>query len=138
MAASGGQKFALDLSMWAKKGKINLDAVVRKVVLDLGTRIIMRSPVRTGRFRGNWQYGESVRPKGTVLTVDKSGALVIAKLQAGLRPQAAGKVHWLTNNLPYAQALEYGHSKQAPSGMVGVSIVEYQTIVRDAAKAVHR
>ena len=28
---------------------------------------------------------------------------------------------YLTNKLPYAQALEYGHSQQAPSGMVRVS-----------------
>ena len=28
---------------------------------------------------------------------------------------------YLTNKLPYAQALEYGHSAQAPNGMVRVS-----------------
>jgi len=59
-------KFAADITDWVKKEKGNLDKVVRKIVLDLGTRIIMRSPVRTGRFRANWQYGLTIRPSGVV------------------------------------------------------------------------
>ena len=29
---------------------------------------------------------------------------------------------YISNNLPYIRALEYGHSKQAPNGMVGTTI----------------
>ena len=135
--------FALDLARFATKAKGNMDKVVRKVVLDLSTRIVLRSPVRTGRFRANWQYGETVMPRGSTQTavpsgvpagsilgglltelrsrsiVDKSGNATLRKIRAGVKPEAAGKVHWLANNLPYAQPLEYGHSKQAPAGMVG-------------------
>lgn len=136
---SSGRQFALDLSKWVAKAKGNMDGVVAKVMLDLGTRIILRSPVRTGRFRANWQYGLSNRPTGTIIEVDKNGTATVRKLigSVGVK-DAAGKIHWLTNNLPYAQRLEYGWSKQAPSGMVGVSIVEYQQIVINAVKAVKR
>jgi|SRR5690242_11445466 len=130
-------KFALDLTALTVKYKGRLDAVVRKVVLDLGTRIILRSPVKTGRFRANWQYGLGAPPEGTTLEVDKSGAATLRTLTRSVVQQdAAGKIHWLTNNLPYAVRLEYGWSKQAPAGMVGVTVREYQRVVRDAAKAV--
>lgn len=150
---SDGKQFALDLSAWVKKAKGNMDGVVRKVVLDLGTRIVMRSPVGDGshwksppppgyiggRFRANWQYGEATRPAGTLLAIDPKGNSTVTKLVAGVKPDAAGKIHWLTNNLPYAQRLEYGWSKrQAPAGMVGITVTEYQTIVRNAVAAVRK
>jgi hypothetical protein len=48
-------------------------------------------------------------------------------------------VHFLTNNLPYALRLEYGWSKnQAPAGMVGLAVAEFQSIVRDAAAEVNK
>jgi hypothetical protein len=30
---------------------------------------------------------------------------------------------WLFNNVPYIEALEMGHSKQAPAGMLKIAIV---------------
>ena len=142
-------KFVVDLSKWVAKAKGNMDQVVRKVVLDLGTRLVLRSPVGDatywlhpapkgyvgGQFRANWQYGETVMPRGTLNTVDTRGSKTIAAIGARLKPGAAGKVHWLVNNLPYAQRIENGWSKrQAPSGVVGVTVVEYQSIVRRAVR----
>lgn len=130
--------FVLKIGAFVRKAKGNLNAVGRKVVLDLGTRVILRSPVKTGRFRANWQYGESARPRGVLIDVDKNGTATIRKLTGAVGPEAMGKVHWLTNNLPYARRLEDGWSKQAPIGMVGVTVVEYQAIVRDAAREINR
>jgi hypothetical protein len=53
-----------------------------------------------------------------------------------LPKDAAGKVHYITNNLPYAWRLEHGHSKQAPAGMVGLTVVEFAGIVDKAANDV--
>jgi hypothetical protein len=39
---------------------------------------------------------------------------------------------WLMNNLPYAQPLEYGHSSQAPAGMVRISVIEVQMFISKA------
>lgn len=154
MAAGGTpQQFALDISNFVKKAKGNMHAVVRDIVLDVGTRIVMRSPVGDashwqspppkgyigGRFRANWQYGEGVRPQGTLIAIDPKGNATVVRILAGIKPDAAGKIHWLTNNLPYAQRLEYGWSKrQAPAGMVGITVTEYQTVVRNAAAAVNK
>jgi hypothetical protein len=140
-------KFVVDLSAFVKKAKGNMDKVVRKVVIDIGTRIVMRSPVGDGtlwknpppkgyiggRFRANWQYGEAVRPKGTRPDIDRSGAVSLRRI-AKIAPQASGKVHYITNNLPYAMRLETGWSKQAPGGMVGLAVKEFAAIVAKAAK----
>src|SRR5712672_706393 len=143
--------FALNLSKFVAKAKGNADAAVRKIVLDIGTRIIMRSPVGDasywkspppkgytgGHFRANWQYGAGVIPGGVLAGVDAHGGPTIGKIAAKIPFVATGMVHYLTNNLPYAQRLEYGWSRQAPHGMVGVTMVEFQTIVRNAARTVH-
>ena len=61
----------------------------------------------------------------------------LANPQGTLIPQipakAAGTVHVWINNLPYAQRLEDGWSKQAPSGMVGLAVREFRSIVESAA-----
>jgi hypothetical protein len=41
-------------------------------------------------------------------------------------------VIYLTNALPYARRLEYGWSKQAPSGMVRISAMRFAEAVRKA------
>lgn len=143
-------RFVLDMRKFTRKSKSTMDAVVRKIVLDLGTAVVMRSPVGDpsgwsspapkgytgGRFRANWQYSEGTRLQGTLAEFDPSGQKAIAKIFArvGLL-DAAGKIHYLTNNLPYGPALERGWSKQAPAGMVGLAVREFQGIVERAAKA---
>lgn len=137
--------FFLDISSWAKKAEGRLDQITRKVVLDVGTRLVMRSPVGDpsiwqsaapkgytgGHFRGNWQYGEGFIPQGALATVDKSGRASIARLKPSAKP--GGKVHYIVNNLPYAMALERGHSKQAPQGIVGLTVMEFRPIVEKVA-----
>lgn len=142
-------QFAVDLSAFVAKAEGNLDLVTRKVIFDIGSSIVMRSPVGDGRlwkspppkgyiggrFRGNWQYGEAIVPQGTLSSIDPSGSMTIARLVGGVKPDAAGKIHYLTNNLPYAMRLETGWSRQAPGGMVGLAIREFASVVDRAAKA---
>lgn len=142
------QQFALQMDAFIQKAKGNMDKVVRKVVIDIGTRVVMRSPVGDpshwmhpapkgytgGHFRANWQYGENARPDGISGAIDKSGQVSISRITGGVQPGAAGKVHYIVNNLPYAMRLETGWSKQAPAGMVGITVREYQAIVARAAE----
>ena len=46
----------------------------------------------------------------------------------------AGQVAFIVNNLPYAIPLEYGHSTQAPNGMVRITVERFQQIVDAAAR----
>ena len=43
---------------------------------------------------------------------------------------------YFTNNLPYAQALENGHSNQAPGGMVGLTALDAAIYFREAMNEV--
>lgn len=145
-------RFFTDLKAFADKTKVNMNAIVYKTVLDIGTRIVMRSPVGDGnawkhkppkgyvggRFRGNWQYGDGAIPNGIVRTIDASGQLSIGRITAGLKPDAAGRVHYLVNKLPYAMPLETGWSKQAPAGMVDVTVREFESIVKRAVDEVKK
>jgi hypothetical protein len=128
--------FALDIKRFVDKANGNIDLVVRKVSLDLFSRVIIKSPVDTGRFRGNWQVAIGSVPPGVLEVFDKTGQVAISKVTAETLNLKAGDVIYLINNLPYARPLEYGHSKQAPAGMVRTSAQEYGAVVSQAASEV--
>lgn len=120
--------FGGDLRRFEDKTLDKMSRAARKITLDAFSNVIMMSPVDTGRFRGNWQTASGNVPSGTIEAVDPSGAIVIAKVQgvtAGMQP---GDVIYMANNLPYAQRLEDGYSKQAPAGMVRLTVQRFQPI----------
>jgi hypothetical protein len=127
----------------------------QKIALLALQRIVDKTPVDSGRARGNWQVtvGE---PATTVLD---------AKTKTGVRSKQKGttrilgvskpfQIIWMANNLPYIEVLEDGgfippdpgvtsdqrkgrkgrilvqggYSVQAPQGMVAVTISELLTI----------
>lgn len=94
---------------------------LRFISLQLLNEIVQRSPVDTGRFRANNQVSIESPEYSVTDTTDKSGG---ATLQQGSAVIAQGKpfsVIYIQNNLPYAEALEDGHSQQAPAGIYAVS-----------------
>ena len=144
--------FALDLQKFAEKAGKRADAVVGETIANLAATVDMRSPVGDakywkspppkgyvgGRFRANWNLGLGAPDLSTTVKVDTSakgpgGGATTAHIIAQIPEQAAGKVYYLSNSLPYAQPLEDGWSKQAPQGIVSRTAVEFQTIVDEAA-----
>lgn len=117
-------------SQWVTKTERKMDTAVRKIALELFSRVILKSPVDTGRFRANWQVAVGSIPSGTLELDDRSGTATISKATAGTAGVKAGDVIYLVNNLPYAQRLEDGYSQQAPAGMVGLTVQEFQRVVR--------
>jgi len=130
-------KFSLDVAKLTNQYKISIDKVIKKIVFDLFTKIVMRSPVDTGRFRANWTIAQGQMNTITTAATDKTNnaAPTLGKL-AELKDFKAGKTVFITNSLPYAIPLEYGHSKQAPGGMVRVTLSEFPGIVESAAAEV--
>lgn len=124
-------KFRSDFARFVAKAKGNADQVVRKVAIGLSTSVIMKSPVDTGRFRGNWFTGYSMPTEITNRT-DISGGGSIAAATATALKLNMGDTFFLVNNLPYAQRLEYGYSQQAPAGMVRLTVTEFNDFVRNA------
>lgn len=131
-------KFALQLAAFAKKAGRNGDAVIRKVGLDMTSRIVLRTPVDTGRARANWQCAIGAPASGLLDVTDKTGGSTIAAASQKLASFKAGPSIWITNGLPYIGRLEDGYSGQAPSGMVALTVREFQGLVSRAAGEVRR
>ena len=100
----------------------------KKIALLALTGIVMKTPVKTGRARGNWQTTINTPATGDLETVDKSGGSVVNEGLASLTSLRPYQIVYITNNLPYIQALEEGSSMQAPVGMVVVTLEELKTM----------
>lgn len=87
----------------------------------------MKSPVDTGQFRGNWNVSKTV-PNFSI-TDAAAASRGDSEVQKALALSAGGVVY-LSNGLPYARRLEYGWSGQAPSGMVRLSVREFESHVQ--------
>lgn len=124
--------------------------IFRGTALSLFSKVILRTPVGKpelwktkyppkgyagGRLRANWQVNINTPKTGEVAEKDKNGGPTISKAEAVTGKARLGDSIYLTNNLPYASVIEYGHhSSQAPIGMVRVTIAEYQHVVKMNAR----
>ena len=131
-------RFAQDIQNFANKTEHKLDLLIRKIALEMFSRIVLRSPVDEGRFRGNWQVAIGSIPQGTLELNDLTGIATINKIEATTLQVEAGDVIVLVNNLPYGPRLENGYSKKAPAGMVGVTVQEFQDIARQVGLEIVR
>lgn len=130
--------FALQLQKFADKTGAKMDELVEDVVGYVVTQIDKRSPVGNpalwenpppagyvgGRFRGNWQLGVGSIPGGVSARIDPDGLETVTAAIAEIPRDAAGRVYYYVNNLPYSQRLERGHSGQAPAGIVGLTLID--------------
>ncbi|CAB5643801.1 hypothetical protein [Pseudomonas asiatica] len=87
-----------------------------------------------GRFRGNWQFSIDSPATEALDRIDASGSVTIAELMAQVQALTIGQTAYIVNNLSYAIPLEYGHSTQAPAGMVRVTLANFQRIVDEAIR----
>lgn len=146
------ESFALSLASFAKKAPEQARQVVRKVSLDLLTATVLRTPVGNpdlwkskppagyvgGRLRANWTVS-LVNPDTTTSdAIDKTGQGTISRGGAVIGQADGTKDICITNSLPYAIPIEYGHSGvQAPQGMVRVTVAEFNQYVERAAAEVN-
>ena len=128
--------FALDVSKFVEKAKKNPEKVMRQVSIKLFSAIIKASPVDTGRFRMNWMASGGNPASGATDATDKSGNIAIRNATSFVLKAADWREFTLTNNLPYAQRLEYGWSQQAPQGFVRVNISRFQQLINEEANKV--
>lgn len=123
--ATSNAAFKAGFAALMQRTGADVDLLVRRVVGDFQRSLVLRSPVDTGRFRGNWQCGVGAVDTRVDSAPDKQGAAAIANAHAVMRSWKAGQTIYLTNSLPYARRLEYGWSAQQPQGMVRVTVHEY-------------
>lgn len=119
--------FAIGIDGFAKRTGESVDKIVRSVCVQASTLVIKKTPVDTGRARGNWFAEINGVSAETSETRTDTEAIAEAVSTA---QKASGNIFTLTNNLDYIRRLEYGWSKQAPQGMVRLSIAEVQNSLK--------
>lgn len=128
------KRFTQDIKAFVTLAGDKAQQSVRKIALGIFANVVTSSPVDTGRFRGNWQVGLSSKAEGTLAVEQKDPSLVVAREGSKLNEAELGTTIFISNNLPYANALEYGHSQQAPNGMVRTTFAALDQIVGAATK----
>ena len=138
---------AAQMERFKAKAVSKMDQIPRLIIEEVGGRVVMElSPVgdpttwktapganyRPGNFRGNWFFGIDA-PNGS--THDGVGILTVNNLGA-MPAKTIGHKLYISNSVPYAVALEYGHSFQAPAGIVAVIEPELSDIAISVAKRV--
>lgn len=124
-------RWSIPLDRLAAKAKADIETVARRATFQVFQSVILASPVDTGRFRANWNI--SYQQPDATTTGSTTGSRGLQQAQQALRLPVGGVVY-LTNGLPYARRLEYGYSKQAPSGMVRISAMRFSQMVERAAR----
>lgn len=134
------RQFQGEVGKWIARVETGLDDVIREFAKAVHADLVRNSPVDTGRFRANWQITANVIPMFALNEYDKTGEKTIAAgkriinaLPLG-RGGAVTSIHF-SNMLIYANALEYGHSKQAPAGVVGIINLRLRSYMANAIKA---
>ena len=127
-----------------------MEKLLRAAVLETDSLLKQASPVDTGRFRASWQVGENsagsydAGPQQQPVNSGRSLTSPPAKPMPPLRKmnydrERIGNVYSVHNNLPYAEPLANGSSKQArPGGWVQGVAKDVQGRVRMAAAKIGR
>jgi hypothetical protein len=119
--------FAKDVQKFEiKVGKLSTE-VIKKIVFEMYTRIVLRTRFDTGRARGNWMISIGGPATGTSNRTSKSGP--VGSELAQLSAYRAGDV-WITNNLNYIRFLENGTRSFQGDHMVSRTVAEFRSIVK--------
>jgi len=142
--------FSLDIKDFAEKTSRNIQDVKAEVASDLFGAIIKSTPVGNskywqnpkapkgyvgGRLRGNWQTSINTPILTTTPRIDPNGNDTIKEMQQEVQKAVGDQTIYMTNNLPYAVRVEYGHSRQQrPEGMVRVNILAFENAIAEAIR----
>ena len=156
----------MDLKEYAKKKKVEIKEVRTSYAFALFRSIVLKTPVGnpdfdkdSGRARANWQITKG-SPANGVVEKERKGLPKKDEVPVVNGDESI----FITNNLPYITTLEYGKypnppkvgshtrkgvkpsrtevlsvngfSKQAPEGMVGVTLANNENIFNSAVRAV--
>jgi len=118
-----GSSFELDIARFKIKTERAIEQFVQKIVLDMHANlIVLKWPVKSGRSRANNMISLNSLPSESIMELDPSGQATISKGMEVMARFKLGDTIFLYNNVAYAIALEFGHSKQAPAGVYRIAV----------------
>lgn len=122
--ANDATKVAIDCDRFSMSLNLAVEDVVRTIAFKVHGKLINKTPRDTGTAQAAWLVKVN-GPSRRILPRRK-----YAKPEAKIVRVKAGDAVWISNNMPYIGALENGHSKQAPHGMVKLTEVEMKQEMR--------
>lgn len=141
--------WTMDLNEFCKKNMVAMHEVRKNYAFALYSSIVKKTPVDTGRARANWNV--SVGSPDLSTTEDTRQT---PKSKDTMPDPKGDESIFISNNLPYITTLEYGgfpnppnkdggktingFSKQAPEGMVGVTLANNEAIFNAALRSVKK
>lgn len=143
--------FSADLEKFTRRARHRVEKTYRGTALAVLRGVVFRTPVGNpdiwqrpesappgyvgGRARGNWQTNLNGMTPADVDIIDASGGRAVSEGAAAIGRARVTDDIYLFNNVPYIGALEYGaHSRQAPAGMVRVTIAEFKRLAYGEAR----
>lgn len=115
-----------------KKILIRQDKIFRGSFVQLASMTVSNSPVDKGLFKSSWVFATG-SPSNEVAESRKDS---LGAIRAGVNDFKIGMSGFLTNAQPYALKLEFGHSDQAPNGMVRKYAAQWQQINNKVTRAI--
>ena len=98
-------------------------------------RIVLTTPVKTGKARSNWRVSHGRR---TTTVIDTYGAEIAADVAISKGVQKINETPpktdiLLNNRVDYIQDLNQGSSQQAPAGFIEAAVVNALAYIEDHA-----
>jgi hypothetical protein len=115
------KRFELDVSKFAKQTEINLETVVKRVSFDVYNKAKQNTPVDTGRARGSWNISEEYADLSSL----PQGQYPSGTSNAVGNISGKEEVH-VSNNVEYIDVLDQGSSRQAPQGIVDITVAQVE------------
>lgn len=121
------------------------EAAVREGMLAVGERTIELTPIgdptlwkqappadyRPGKLVSNWNFSQGAIDE---TTTEQTSVREVNGLQ-GFTGPFVGKMNYIANSLPYANAIDKGHSPfQAPVGILPILEIEAPDLATEAAR----
>ena len=139
-------KDALAVKEFCKLPVKRVNYVKRMGVISCYGRVIMRSPVLTGRYRGGWNCSingidytvPSPAPKEFIQKGNVYYQIDSERAKKFFAQVTISENCFISNSVPYAEHLENGHSKQAPNGVMRITILEVKEDLKKFARQAKR
>lgn len=112
----------MELQKLSQNIEKSFDASIKDYTVSTVSRLYDNSPVLTGLFRSNHNVSIGQRYTNDFGITDEDTVVGDAKSKINEYNSKNDKIVFIQNNLDYAEALENGHSKQAPAGVYGQTI----------------
>lgn len=144
-----------EIDKWAKEKPVEeLTKLQRMIALEGVSRVVMRTPVDHGDARGGWQVTIDKPAEGGSGAFDPTGVLTVARGKLKIDKSTPYCIIYISSNVDHIEVLEYGlfqpsdpgpshdprpdrkgrvlvsggYSRQAPRGMLSVTIEELKAI----------